>query len=337
MRHGGGALLALGEKFLGLADLCALQVADLDGQPLDRRGDHGERDEECGVAVARDDLGRDRLRFQAKLFRNVSLHARVDIGEGADGAGDFRRRDLGARSDEPLPAAGEFGIGIGELQPEGGRLGMDAVAAADGDGVLMLDGAALQRGEQGIEVGKEDVGGPDELDVQASVQDVRRSHALMHEARFRAYMLGKAGQERDDVVLDLALDGVDAVDVEAAALADRLRRLLRNDAELGHGLGRKRFDLQPDAESRLRRPDGGHFRAGIAWDHGGASVGWRPAAPACPAKPPHPVAFGACPLPRGERAKSGGRHESALSHIASLYGERQANSPGRGLPPQAGG
>ena len=58
----------------------------------------------------------------------------------------------------------------------------------------------------------------------------------MHEARFRADMLGEAGQERDDVVLDLALDGVDAVDVESAALADRLRRLLRDDAEFRHRL-----------------------------------------------------------------------------------------------------
>ena len=37
-----------------------------------------------------------------------------------------------ARRDEPLAVARELGVVPGELQAEGGRLGMDAVAAADG-------------------------------------------------------------------------------------------------------------------------------------------------------------------------------------------------------------
>ena len=36
VRHGGGALLAGGEEFLGLQHLGALQVPDFGGQPLDR-------------------------------------------------------------------------------------------------------------------------------------------------------------------------------------------------------------------------------------------------------------------------------------------------------------
>ena len=31
---------------------------------------------------------------------------------------------------------------------------------------------------------------------------------------------------------------------------------------------RMRLDLEPDLEAGLRLPDGGHFRAGIAGDHG---------------------------------------------------------------------
>ena len=95
----------------------------------------------------------------------------------------------------------------------------------------------------------------------------------MHEAGFRADMLGKAGQKGDDIVLDLALDGVDPLDVEAATLAHGLGRLFRHHAQLGHGFGGERLDLQPDAEFRLRRPDFGHLRAGIAWDHSFLSVG----------------------------------------------------------------
>ena len=37
---------------------------------------------------------------------------------------------------------------------------------------------------------------------------------------------------------------------------------LRDDAELGHGVGRMRLDLEPDAEVRLGRPDRAPSRAG---------------------------------------------------------------------------
>ena len=64
----------------------------------------------------------------------------------------------------------------------------------------------------------QDVGGARELHVEAGVEHVRRRHALMHEARFRADDFGEMREERDDVVLGLALDLVDARDVEGRVL-----------------------------------------------------------------------------------------------------------------------
>ena len=46
----------------------------------------------------------------------------------------------------------------------------------------------------------------------------------MQEARFGPDMLGDRGEKGDDVVLHLALDRVDAGDVEAAAFLNRRRR-----------------------------------------------------------------------------------------------------------------
>ena len=77
-----------------------------------------------------------------------------------------------ARSDQPLLGAGELGIGLGELQPEGRRLGMDAVRAADGRRHLVLEGAALERGEQPSMSAMQDVGGAHELHVEAGVEHV---------------------------------------------------------------------------------------------------------------------------------------------------------------------
>jgi hypothetical protein len=44
---------------------------------------------------------------------------------------------------------------------------VDAVAAADADGVLVLEGAALQRGQHRVDIGFEQhVGGADQLDAK---------------------------------------------------------------------------------------------------------------------------------------------------------------------------
>ena len=57
------------------------------------------------------------------------------------------------------------------------------------------------------------------------------------------------------------------VDVEvgvAALVPDLLGRRFRDDAELGHGVGGMRLDLEPDAKARLRLPDRRPCRAGCS-------------------------------------------------------------------------
>ncbi len=101
----------------------------------------------------------------------------------------------------------------------------------------------------------------------------------MHEPRLGADDLGKVRQERDDVVLGDALDLVDPGHVEFGVFAlgpDLLRRSLRHHAELGHGVGGVRLDLEPDAKPRLRRPDRNHVGTGVTRDHRGLGRGDRP-------------------------------------------------------------
>ena len=92
----------------------------------------------------------------------------------------------------------------------------------------------------------------------------------MHEARFGADDFRQMRQEGDDVVLGLALDLIDALDVEGRVLGlgpDGLRSVLGNDAQLRQCIGGMRLDLEPDLETRLRLPNGDHFGAGIAGNH----------------------------------------------------------------------
>src|SRR5690242_6430524 len=89
----------------------------------------------------------------------------------------------------------------------------------------------------------------------------------MHEARGRADIFGKVGEERDHVMLGLALDLIDAVDLPLALGPDLFRRLFRDHAQFGLRITGMGLDLEPDAEPVLRLPDLGHFGAGIAGNH----------------------------------------------------------------------
>ena len=86
----------------------------------------------------------------------------------------------------------------------------------------------------------------------------------MQKARLGADMLGEVGQKGDDVVVGLALDLVDALDLEGAALPHRARRALRNDPERGLRVAGMGLDLEPDPEPVLRLPDPGHLAAGCS-------------------------------------------------------------------------
>ena len=227
---------------------------------------------------------------EAELLGDVLLDPRIDVGEGPDRPRNGAGRDLGARRDQPGAIAGEGRIVAGQLDAERRGLGMDAVAAADGKRVLVLQRALPERGEQAVDVAQQDVGGLGELDGEAGVEHVRRGHALVHEARLRADELAQPGQEGDDVVLGHALDGVDLLDVALgiglkrghrllAAVPDRLGGVLGNDPELGHGVAGMRLDLEPDAEAVLGGPDGRHLRPGVAGKHGRAFSPDDPAPP----------------------------------------------------------
>ena len=77
----------------------------------------------------------------------------------------------------------------------------------------------------------------------------------MNETRLFADMFGKACQERDDIMLCLALDLVYSVDVEAAALPDRLCGPSGNHAKLSHGVTGVRLNFIPDLKLALFGPD----------------------------------------------------------------------------------
>ena len=106
-----------------------------------------------------------------------------------------------------------------------------------------------------------------QLDRQRRVENVRRSQPLMNPARGRPDRSGDVFQKGDDVVVRALLDFRDLRNGEARPLSNFGRVLFRNLAELGHRLAGKQFDLKPDLELALVRPNVAHLRPGITIDH----------------------------------------------------------------------
>ena len=134
----------------------------------------------------------------------------------------------------------------------------------------MLEGAFLDRREQSVDIGDQEIGGTRQLHGKTGVEHVGTGHALMHEARIGADEFGEMRQEGDHVVLGDAFDLVDALNIEgrvARLVPDRLGALLRDDPDFGERVAGVRLDLEPDFEARPRLPNIGHRLARVARDH----------------------------------------------------------------------
>src|ERR1700733_888363 len=103
----------------------------------------------------------------------------------------------------------------------------------------MLESATLERREQRVNVGDEDVARAPQLHGEASVEHVGAREPQMDETRVGADELGKVREEGDDIVLRHPLDLVNSSHVELSLrplLPDRLSRRFRDYADLSHRL-----------------------------------------------------------------------------------------------------
>src|SRR5436190_19152116 len=74
-------------------------------------------------------------------------------------------------------------------------------------------------------------------------------------------------EKSDDVVICPFLDLVDLIDLEFSFFANDRGVFPGNQTEPRHRLAGDGFDLKPDFEFALVRPDSAHFRPGITDDH----------------------------------------------------------------------
>ncbi len=236
------------------------------------------------MPVARNDLGRQGFGHEAELLGDICFDLGVDMGIGADRARDGAGGDIPFRRGQALAVALKFGMEPREFEPHGYRLSVDPVAAAHRHQVLGLEGAALECGQQLIEIAEQQVGGARQLNREAGVEHIRRGHAQMDETCLGADMLGELRGEGDDIVTRNLLNLLDPGDAGPgigliAFFPDGARDRLRDDAELGLGVAGIGLDFEPDAEPGLWSPEMDHFGSAIAGNQSlGSLAAMRPGA-----------------------------------------------------------
>ena len=117
---------------------------------------------------------------------------------------DRAGRDLPACRQQPAPGALELGVKAGELEAEGGGLGVDAVAAPDAWGGRVLAAcAAPARSSRASRSSIRRSAARVSCTAKARIEHVRGGQAPVQEAGLVADMLGDIGEEGDDVVAGL--------------------------------------------------------------------------------------------------------------------------------------
>lgn len=221
------------------------------------------------MAIALQHLRGDVRGPEAELSADRLFMLGLEMAEGSDGAGEFADAEIFGGGVEAREVALHLSVPEEELQAEGGGLGVDAVGAADDGGVLELDRAALEDVREGDDAGADDGRCLADLQGLGGVDDVGGGEAVVEPTRVLGVrdVLGDGSGEGDDIVLDLCLDGVDALDGEVALVADGIGGLLRDEAEARECLGGGGLHLEPAAVLVLVGPDAAHSGACVAGNH----------------------------------------------------------------------
>ncbi len=148
VRHGRGALLLLAEVLLRLAHFGPLQMADLDGDLVERAADNGQRRNVRCVPVALDHLRRHRRRLQTQPRADALFVFWLKMAECSDGARELAYAHVFGRGVKAGQIPLHLGVPVEQLQAKGCGLGMNAMRAPDRRRVLELEGAALEHGQK---------------------------------------------------------------------------------------------------------------------------------------------------------------------------------------------
>ena len=148
------------------------------------------------MAVALEDLRRARRGLEPESLAGDPLDLGICRGVGADGARELADPHPSSARATRVAVTLEREGPAGELETERRGLGVDAVGAADRQGLAMLLGAAHDGGERAVDPGQDQRAGIADLQRERGVEDVRRRQAVVEPAPLLAETLGDRVRRR---------------------------------------------------------------------------------------------------------------------------------------------
>jgi len=215
------------------------------------------------VAVALDDLGRDGVSLEPQPRAGDVFDLGGNVRVRSNRAGNLAHAHLLRCEEETLAIATQLIQPAGELEPKGGRLGVDAVGPPDHNRPTMGERQVLDLGQQLVDVADENLGGLAHLECQGGIDDVRRGQSKVHVASFIAKLLGDRAEKRGHVVLGLSFDLPHSLEVVPGG-ADRRHGAGRDSSDEVPSLADGQLDGEPGLESMLDRPHTRHVGQTIA-------------------------------------------------------------------------
>jgi hypothetical protein len=274
VRHRGGPLLSSCEGLLDLADLGACEVADLECEAVERRGEDGERGEQLRVPIALQDLGRARRRVETEALARKPLDLGGRRRIRPDRSGQLSHAHAGEGVLDPVPVALELKRPADELQPEGRRLRVDSMSSTDHDGGAVLARSRVDGSDRALDAVEDELAGHLDREAQRRVEHVGGGQPVVEPSPFLAEPGGDRIDEGGDVVVRRALAlGHLFGGRNAGAVPDDTGGVGRNRADLRPRVQNRELDGEPSLELRLLRPGPCHCRPGVTGDHWGKSSG----------------------------------------------------------------
>ena len=215
--HGGRSLLLFAEKFFGLTNFGALEVADFGGNFVERRGDGGERRQVKRVAIALNDLRGDGGGIESEAGTHFFFELGREVGEGSDCSGKFTDTEIfggGLKADDVALC---FGIPVGDFESESDGFGVDAVGSADHGSVFELPSAAFEDFGETEKISGDERRSLLNEEGLRGIDDVVRGQSVVKPAGVRADDFGDGSGEGDDIVFDFGFDLEDAIDIDIGA------------------------------------------------------------------------------------------------------------------------
>ncbi len=203
------------------------------------------------MAVALDHLRSHRRDFEAKPLADFRFDLRTQVRAIPHRARDFSHGHLLRGCAKALEVAPVLRMPVGNLQAKGDRLGVDSVRAPDLRRVLEFLGAALEHFPEPHQAVLNEARRLADLQRLRRVHDVVRGKTVVQPACRLGIADGFAHghRKRDDVVLHLGFQFIDARNINLGALPDRRRRFLWHLPGLGERIRCGDLNFQPSAET----------------------------------------------------------------------------------------